>query len=157
MTITAMDILTRCRAAERELRLLGEKVARCRDASQRMTSTLDGVGSLGTGESDRLAAIIGEIDDLERKRASRQREYTAELAAAMKLVDTLPSVECIILSRFYVRRQPLKAIALELGYSYGYVRSCKGEGCNRLKQVPEGVILALLPPWYINDDEKRQR
>ncbi len=55
MTITAMDILTRCRAAERELRLLGEKVARYRDASQRMTSTLDGVGSRGTGESVRLA------------------------------------------------------------------------------------------------------
>ena len=157
MTITAMDILTRCRAAERELRLLGERAARYRDASQRMTSTLDGVGSRATGESDRMAAMVAEIDDLERRIVTRNREYRAEVAAACKLLDMLPSMEGIILNRFYVRRQPLKAIAVELGYSYGYVRSCKAEGCNRLKQVPEGVILALLPPWYINDDEKRQR
>ena len=157
MTITAMTILERCKAAERELRLLGERAARYRDASQRMTSTLDGVGSRATGESDRMAAMVAEIDDLERRTVTRNREYRAEVAAACKLLDMLPSVEGGILSRFYVRKQPLKAIAVELGYSYGYVRSCKADGCARLEQVPEGVILGLLPPWYIDEEEKRQR
>ena len=157
MAITAMTILDRCRAAERDLRLLGERAARYQDASQRITSTLDGVGSRATGESDRMAVMMAEIDDLERRIATRRREYTAEMTAACKLLDILPSVEGSILSRFYVRRQPLKAIAVELGYSYGYVRSCKAEGCARLESVPEGVILGLLPTWYIIEDEKRQR
>lgn len=157
MTITAMVILERCKSAERELRLLREKVARYRDAAQRMTSTLDGVGARGTGETDRMAAIMGEIDDLERRADARDREYTAELAAAMKLLDRLPDVECRILSRFYVRHQPLKAIANDLGYSYGYVRTLKALGRERMERVPEGTVLGLLPAWYIIDNEKRQR
>ena len=157
MTITAMVIMERCKSAERDLRLIREKVARYRDASQRMTSTLDGVGSRGTGEADRLAAIMGEIDELERRAATRDKEYTAELAAACKLLNMLPSIECSILGRYYVSRQPLKAIAADLGYSYGYVRTRKGEGCAKLEELPEGVVLGMLPPWYVNEYEKRQR
>lgn len=157
MTITAMVILERCKAAQRELRLLGEKADRYRDASQRMTSTLDGAGARATGESDRMAAMVAEIDDLERRIAARRREYTAELAAACKLLDMLPGVECRILSRFYVRHQPLKAIANDLGYSYGYVRTLKALGRERMERVPEGTVLGLLPAWYIIDNEKRQR
>lgn len=157
MTLTAMVIMERCRSAERELRMLGERAARYRDATQRLTSTLDGVGARGTGESDRLSAIIGEIDELERRMACRKKEYSAEVAAAMRLADMLPGMECVIIGRYYIGRQTLKAIAAELKYSYGYVRSCKSDGCARLREVPEGTVLGLLPGWYIIEDEKRQR
>ena len=157
MTITAMVILERCRTAGREMRLLWERVARYQDAIGRMTSTLGSVGSRGTGETDRIAAMLGEIDELERRAEMRKKEYDAEVAATCKLLDMLPDVESAILSRFYVKRLPLKAIARELGYSYGYVRTCKSEGCKHLDDMPGSVILDLLPPSYITDDEKRQR
>ena len=148
MVITAMTILERCRTAERELRLLGERANRYRDALQRMTSTLDGVGARATGEGDRMAAMVAETDALEHRTDARREEYAAELAAAQRLLDRLPEVECKIMERYYIRRQPLKAIAMELGYSYGYARICKGAARDKLERIPADAIERLLPAWY---------
>ena len=155
MTITAMVILERCRAAEKEIRLLREKIARYHDAARRMTAALDGVGGRSSGEADRLAAITGEIDALERRVKAREAAYSAEVAAACRLLDLLPSMETLILHRYYLKRQTLSAVAAELGYSRGYIRNLKGAACARLGALGEGEVLRLLPQWYIIEEEKR--
>ena len=155
MTMTAMVILERCRAAEKELRLTREKIARYRDAARRMTSALDGVGGRSSGEADRLAAIAGEIDALERRMKRREEDYSAELDAACRLLDMLPPKEALILYRYYLKRQTLSAVAAELGYSRGYIRNLKGAACARLAALGEGEVLRLLPVWYIIEEENR--
>ena len=52
------------------------------------------------------------------------------------------------MERYYIRRQPLKAIAMELGYSYGYARICKGAARDKLERIPADAIERLLPAWY---------
>ena len=154
MTLTAMEILERCRRAEADKRRLRERVEMYRDAAGRMTASLDGIGARRT---DHMAAIMGEIDEVERQLRQREREQSAEIAAALQLLDTLPPLECLVLNRYYLRRETLNAIAVGLGYSYGYVRGRKADGCRLLRALGEGEVMRLLPQWYIIEDEKRQR
>lgn len=146
MAITAMTILERCRSAEADRRRMLARIERYRDAAGRMTAALDGIGGgRSTGESDRMAAIVGEIDEVERQLRQREREYGAELAAANRLLDALTPVEGEIMGRFYIRRQALKVIASEIGYSYGYVCNTKSATARVLRGLPaEG----MLPEWY---------
>lgn len=157
MALTAMEILERCRRAEADKRRLRERVEMYRDAAGRMTASLDGIGARGTGEADHMAAIVGEIDGVERQLRQREREESAEIAAALQLLDTLPPLECLVLNRYYLRRETLNAIAVGLGYSYGYTRGKKADGCRLLRDWGEGEVMRLLPQWYIIEDEKRQR
>ena len=152
MTLTAKEILERCRRAGAEMRRLHEKVDMYRDTAGRMTASLDGIGARSTGESDHMATIMGEIDSVERDLRQRDREYTAEVAAACKLLDMLPALECSVLNRYYVHGQNLRVIAQELGYSYNYVRNCKAAGCRQLASLGEGEVMRLLPYWYIIED-----
>ena len=157
MTLTAKEILERCRRAGAEMRRLHEKVDMYRDTAGRMTASLDGIGARSTGESDHMATIMSEIDSVERDLRQRDREYTAEVAAACKLLDMLPALECSVLNRYYVHGQNLRIIAQELGYSYNYVRNCKAAGCRQLASLGEGEVMQLLPYWYIIEDEKREK
>ena len=143
--------------AEADMRRLKEKVEMYRDTAGRMTASLDGIGARSTGESDHMATIVGEIDAVERDLRQRDREYTAEVAAACQLLDMLPALECSVLSRYYVHGQNLRAISQELGYSYNYVRNRKAAGCRQLASLGEGEVMRLLPYWYIIEDEKREK
>lgn len=157
MTLTAMEILERCRRADVEKRAIRERIGMYRDTAGRMTASLDGIGARSTGETDHMAAIMGEIDELERQLARREREHAAELSAALRLLDMLPPLECVILNRYYTRHETLNAIAIGLGYSYSYVRGRKADGCRQLREIGEGAVLGMLPTWYVKEDEKRQR
>lgn len=157
MTLTANEILDRCRRAEADKRRLRERVEMFRDTAGRMTAGLDGIGARSTGESDHMATIMGEIDAVERALRQRDREYTAEVAAACQLLDLLPALECSVLSRYYVHGQGLRAIAQELGYSYNYVRNRKAAGCHQLEGLDGEYVARLLPGWYIAEDERRKK
>lgn len=157
MTLTAMEILERCRRAEGEKRRLKERADMIRDTAGHMTASLDGIGARSTGEADHMAAMAGMLDAVERELAQRDLEYTVEIAAACQLLDMLPALECGIMSRYFIRGQTLRGIARDMGYSYSYVRGLKSEGCKHLHGIDQGVVLGLLPQWYIDEDEKRQR
>jgi hypothetical protein len=157
MTLTAMEILERCRRAEGEKRRLKERADMIRDTAGHMTASLDGIGARSTGETDHMANMVAMLDGVERELQQRDREYTAEVAAACQLMDMLPALECSIMSRYYIRGQTLRKIAQDTGYSYSYVCRCKASGRQQLLQLGEGEIMRLLPQWYIIEDEKRQR
>lgn len=156
MRLTAMEILERCRRAEADKRRLRERVNMYRDAAGRMTASLDGIGARSTGESDHMATIVGEIDAVERQLKQREREHSAEVSAAIRLLDMLPPLECSVMNRYYIRRETLNAIATGLGYSYTYVRHKKADACRRLWKIGEDAVSELLPEWYIIEREKRQ-
>lgn len=157
MTLTAMEILERCRRAEGEKRRLKERADMIRDTAGHMTSSLDGIGARSSGETDHMASMAAMLDAVEREFAQRDREYTAEVAAACQLMDMLPALECGVMSRYYIRGQTLRSIARDMGYSYSYISRCKTSGCQRLLHLGEGAVMRLLPQWYIVEDEKRQR
>ena len=152
MILTAMEILERCRRAEAEKRRLQEKVDMIRDMAVRMTSSLSGVGARSTGGGDHMAAMMARLEAAEQDVQRRDREYTAEVAAACQLLDRLPPLECSVMSRFYIRRQSMRAIAADMGYSYSHVCHCKADGCQRLKAMPEDIVLGMLPHWYIDEN-----
>lgn len=153
--MTAMQIMERCRRAGADRRALEGRIQRYRDSASRITSALDGIGARGTGESDRMAALMAEIDELERQIAQRDREYAAEISAACRLIDSLTDLEAQVMSRYYVRGETLSGISQAMGYSYGYVRGLKSLASKRLEETPDATIAAILPEWY--RDEKRQR
>ena len=146
--MTALEVLERCRRAEADRRAVESRIQRYRDSATRITSTIGGEGSRGTSDQDRMAAIMGEIDQLERAAGVRRREYAAELAAANRLLDGLPEVECAVLDRFYLRGLSMAAVARVLGYSYGYVRGVKVQAQAALSAIPESEVARLLPDWY---------
>ena len=152
--MTAMQIMERCRTAEADRRAIKNRAARYRESATRMSAALDGVGARSTAEPDKLSAILAEIDILERAIKRRDREYAAELAAACKLLDMLPEVECKIIDGFYISGKPLTAIARSLSYSYGYVRTVKSAACAHLDDIPEGMVAALLPAWYREESKQ---
>ena len=157
MTLTAMEILERCRRAEAEKRRLQEKVDMIRDMAGHMTSSLDGVGSRSTGGGDHMAAMMARLEAAELEVQRRDRAYTAEVTAACQLLDRLPPLECSIMTRYYIRGETLRAISKGMGYSYGYICNSKTSACRQLKRLGEGEVLRLLPGWYIVEDEKRER
>lgn len=157
MTLTAMEILERCRRAEEEKRRLTEKINMYRETAGHLTASLDGIGARSTGEADHMTTMVAKIDAVERELRQRDKEYTAEMNAACQLLEALPDLECSIMSRFYVRGQTVKAIAKDLGYSYGHVSRCKTEAIRRLREIGEGEVMRLLPIWYIIEDEKRSK
>jgi len=157
MTLTAMEILERCRRAEGEKRRLKERADMIRDTASHMTASLDGIGSRSTGAGDRMVGLMARLEEAEQALKQRDLEYTAEVAAACQLLDWLPPLECSVMSRYYIRGQSLRSIAADMGYSYSYVRGLKSEGCKQLNRIGEGLALGLLPQWYIIEDEKRQR
>lgn len=156
MTLTAMEILERCRRAEGEKRRLKERADMIRDTAGHMTSSMDGIGARSTGETDRMATMVGMLDAVERELDQRDHEYTAEVAAACQLLDMLPALECGVMSRYYIRGQTLRSIARDMGYSYSYISRCKVSGCQHLLQLGEGAVMRLLPQWYIIENEKRR-
>ena len=149
MILTAMEILERCRRAEAEKRRLQEKVDMIRDMAVRMTSSLSGAGARSTGGGDHMAAMMARLEAAEQDVQRRDREYTAEVAAACQLLDRLPPLECSILTRYYIRGETLRAISKGMGYSYGYICNSKTTACRQLKDLGEGEVMRLLPTWYI--------
>ena len=148
--MTAMQIFERCKAADGDKKALRDRITRYRESATRMSAALDGIGARSTAEPDKLSAIMAEIDTLERAIRQRDREYAAEVAAACKLLDMLPETECEIVNRFYIVGTPLTVIAREMSYSYGYVRTVKSAACNYLDDLPEAMVAALLPSWYLD-------
>lgn len=148
--MTAMQIFERCKAAEGDKKKLRDRITRYRESATRMSAALDGVGAHRTAEPDKLAAIMAEIDTLEREIKERDHEYAAEVAAACKLLDMLPETECKIVNSYYIDGTPLTVIAREMSYSYGYVRTVKSAACAHLDDIPEAMVATLLPSWYLD-------
>lgn len=146
--MTAMEVLERCRSAQEDIRLLEARLTRYRESAERITSTIGGTGSRGTGEPDRMAAIVAEVDAIEHAIARRKVDYAAEAAAACRLMDGLSEMECKVLDGYYIDGKSLALLAREMTYSYGYVRAVKATAVKRILSIDDAVVTRCLPKWY---------
>ena len=155
MTLTAMEILERCRRAEDDKRRLQERIDIYWDVAGHMTASLDGIGSRSTGEVDHTGAVISKIDAVERKIKQRDDEYNAEVLAASQLLERLPDFECSIMTGYYIRRKSIKEICASTKRSYGHVSRCKTAATRRLRAISAEEVMRLLPEWYIKGENKQ--
>ena len=144
-----MELMERCRRIDADRRSLRERIQRWWDVANRMGGgSYDLSGVHGGSGGDRMADIMGELDQAERSLQRREREYQAEIVAVNALLEPLPDLDQAIMHRYYISGDTLSAIATGLGYSYGYVRVRKSAACSRLEQLTPQKVARLLPGWY---------
>lgn len=149
--MTAMDVLQRCQRADGDMRRIREKIDRYRDSAARLNPVPTCAPAHGDGETDKMAAIMAEIDELERMIGRREREYQAELVAANRLIDMVPGENARrAAGMYYIDRKTIAGIAQEMRYSYGYVCALRRHAADALADVGPEQVDALLPGWYLD-------
>ena len=147
--MNAIEILNRCRDAQRDIKRLDERLARLRECASSSTSCMDRIGGRSSGVGDKVSTFAVDIADIEDQIAKRKRAYEAEMLAACKIVDMLPESECVVLYRYYVQGQTQGGIAAALNYSVSYVKRKKQDGLKLAEQIAPAAVDALLPAWYV--------
>lgn len=148
----AMDVLERCRAAERELASLQGRMARLSEvATSPGSQALDGVGGHSTRERDRMAAYVAAQDALAREITARERDKQAEEMASALLIDRClcgRDQHAAVMHAYYVRRQADKVIAATLHLSASRVKNVRLEAVAWLRTISEADVAPLLPDDY---------
>ena len=156
----AIIILNRCRAAEKDLATIQEKIERRRERLDDTSAPQvdPNGGSRGSGDKDKTGRLMGEIDALERQKQAREDAKNAEEIAAFALVDRLPDLEGKVIYKYYVKRMDTTAIAKDPKdprnrYTAGYIRKVKRNAEQLLDMMDPEQVAALLPPWYVQREE----
>ena len=156
----AIIILNRCRAAEKDLATIQEKIERRRERLDDTSAPQvdPNGGSRGSGDKDKTGRLMGEIDALERQKQAREDAKNAEEVAAIALVDRLPDLEGKVIYKYYVKRMDTTAIAKDPKdprnrYTAGYIRKVKRNAEQLLDMIDPEQVAALLPPWYVQREE----
>lgn len=156
----AIIILNRCRAAEKDLATIQEKIERRRERLDDTSAPQvdPNGGSRGSGDRDKTGRLMGEIDALERQKQAREDAKNAEEVAAFALVDRLPDLEGKVIYKYYVKRMDTTAIAKDPKdprnrYTAGYIRKVKRNAEQLLDMMDPEQVAALLPPWYVQREE----
>ena len=156
--ITAMEILKRCRDAEKDLRELDIKIERRRDILTN-TGAPQGDpngGGRSRGGQDKTGRLVAEIDELERLKEERKQERAVEQAALVALLDDVPELEGRVLYASYMKREKPEAIAKRLHMSAAYVRKKKRDGEEVLGLLSTERVRSVLPKWYLEREEVRR-
>lgn len=156
----AIIILNRCRAAEKDLATIQEKIERRRERLDDTSAPQvdPNGGSRGSGDKDKTGRLMGEIDALERQKQAREDAKNAEEVAAFALVDRLPDLEGKVVYKYYVKRMDTTEIAKDPKdprnrYTAGYIRKVKRNAEQLLDMMDPEQVAALLPPWYVQREE----
>lgn len=149
----AMTILKRCRAAQTDEERLRERIWQRREVLESVSAPQGDPngGSRAQGDRDKIGAILGDIDQLERELQERQEAELAEKAAAVVLLDMVPDLERKVLFDYYVKRWDTGEIARKEKYTAGYVRKTKRNGEQLLDMLGPERVAAALPAWYIKE------
>lgn len=149
----AMTILRRCRAAQADEERLQERIWQRREVLESVSAPQGDPngGSRAQGDRDKIGAILGDIDQLERELQGRREEELAEKAAAVVLLDMVPDLERKVLYDYYVKRWDTGEIARKEKYTPGYVRKTKRNGEQLLDMLGPERVSAALPAWYIKE------
>lgn len=148
----AIEILRRCRTAERDIERLRIMIRQRREIIDRYARA---PGAGGPREpSGPLARILTDTEALEGRLRNREERKAAETAAACVLLDRLPELENRVLYALYLRGDTIAAAAKRLRYSEGYVRKIKARGESALGTLRGADVLAALPRWYAEDEKE---
>lgn len=147
--MNALELLTRCRDAESDMRRIEARIAQRRDALERITACYaPREGGSGSVSSDKMADMIAAIDELERCLQKRKQAYAAECTAACDLIGRLNEREAQVIDGAYMRREPISVIARRCGYTEGYMRRVKSQAEQYLGQISDAEVQGMMPEWY---------
>ena len=155
----AIELLERCRSAERELRALRAREKRLREVAYYPGSsrTDNPGGGKSTAEPDRMAAHFAALDDVERAVLQREKRKRMEEVACAVLIDgelAAHGQAAEVLFGYYVQRMPAKLISVTMNLSISRVKNLKTEGIELMRRVPDVDVDALLPPeYYAKEDD----
>ena len=156
----AIIILNRCRAAEKDLATIQEKIERRRERLDDTSAPQvdPNGGSHGSGDKDKTGRLMGEIDALERQMQARNDAKNAEEVAVIALVDRLPDLEGKVIYKYYVKRMDTTAIAKDPKdprnpSTAGDIRKVTRNAEQLLDMMDPEQVAALLPPWYVQREE----
>lgn len=137
--MTAMDVFERYAAAEAELMEIQEKIDRRHALATGTTArplSHDG-GSRGSGDASvRLLDYMGNIEDLEKQKADRERMRDNDRACCMYLAEMLPPMMASIMTRRFLEGKSQRTCAEETGYSVTSIR--------RLQRHAEGILREIV-------------
>lgn len=146
----AMLVLERCLVAENEI---SELRARCQwqlDAATAVSQKLEPAGdrhAAGTN-SEAVATNACELAMLKDAVNDRERRRSAEVIGVTRMLKRLSMNHAKLIQLCYVKRLPLGAIAKKMGYSYGYIRILKGEALEKVDEISDAEVAAMMPDWY---------
>ena len=149
----AMVILRRCRTAGEEIERIEEKIRQRIAAAGSMGSPLDGNRGRG-GPSDKTGRLAAEIADLKTAKERREFARSAEIAAAVTLLDCVPIRESKVLHAYWIEGKSTGEIARAKHYSGAYVRKTKRDGEMLLEMLDEEKVAGMLPKWYLEEYEE---
>lgn len=94
-----------------------------------------------TSPDDRTAAVMAEIDRLEREIRKKYLEKAETIAQIGKLIDTLDDErEAQILNAYYLAGMPIREIAQEMYYCENYIYDLKRRGEMKLSEESENYM-----------------
>lgn len=92
-----------------------------------------------SGGKDRATDLISRIDELERKAQECLLDLFSERFATEKKIAGLPHPHSEVLTRYYVDGQRQERIAVEMNYSFPYVRRLLSEGVKKYAKLEKRV------------------
>lgn len=145
-----ITILRRCRRYGEDVEGLHERIERRRSLANRMTASYRQTGGgHGGAETDRMAAMVADLEQIEAQLKHRDERYNAERIAAVELMDIVDVREARVLELYYIEAMTMEGAAGAIGFSVQHAR--------RLRKSAEGKILdagdvsSMLPAWYTDE------
>ena len=150
----AITILMRCRAAKSDIGRLQQRIEQRHEVLDSLSAPQadPNGGSRATGDRDKIARILADIDELEREIQARREEENAEKVSAVMLLDMVPDLESKVLHDYYIKRWDTSEIARKEKYTAGYVRKTKRSAEQLLTMISPERVDGTLPAWYLRQN-----
>lgn len=153
--MNAMTILNRCRAAERDMAEIEERIRQRRDAMTMLSAAPGREGGQGPAR-DRMAETAAAIADMERQLEDRRARHAVELVAVSALSETLDGAEGRVVYLYYGKGLTARAVARRLKYTEGYIRQLRKRAEDRLREIEGERLMEYAPAWYLNGTDKEE-
>lgn len=136
--MTAMEILERVRGYPDQLELLEVQLKLSEDA------VANGANS---------PEMLEEVEDIAHSILELNRKHAAELEAVARMLKLLPATTAKVMNRYYVKGQSYGLISDKMTFSTSYIRKQVAKGRKALAGLKHAEVVAMLPDWYMEEDE----
>lgn len=148
--MNCMDLLVACRARQRIIR---ELVDRLQDAREAVTGVSPVGGIRGGGGCDRFAAHAARVDDLETRLLAARRKLAAEQPAVILLTADMPAAPRRCLRAFYGKAESPSRIAEDMQCTVSNVHKALAAGRALAAGISEDQVDAALPVAYFQKED----
>ncbi len=138
--MTAKEYLRQIRRLDEVINVKLEQLDELRSMAERVTSappTLDRVQP-GGGDQDKLGTVVAKIVDLSSTLADSEDELLSMRQHALELIKRIPdSRHKTVLYDYYFNRKTWEQIAVDMGFTYQWVRQLHGRALQEFEKLWE--------------------